>query len=74
MVKLGRRISARVGDLFNRSNRAKTESTTLRVDEHPPKIDEPPAIAPLENPTDGAKVVEAAKAAEIQAPVVAATA
>ena len=52
-AKVGRRLSARVGDLFKA--RAKTEVTPARVDEPPPKIDEPKInepkpVAPLENP------------------------
>jgi len=70
-VKVGRRLSARVGDLFKA--KAKTKVATLaKVDECPPKIDEPEPVAPLENPA-----TEAAPAAEVahtSAPVVAAAA
>jgi len=73
-TKVGRRLSARVGDFFK--SKQKTEITTpARVDEHPPKIDKPEAIAPLENPaTDAVKVEETAKPVEASAPVVTATA
>jgi hypothetical protein len=73
-LKISRRLSARVGDFFK--PKPKTEHTTpAKVDEHPPKIDKPEAIAPLENPaTEGAKVEEAAKPVEAAAPVVAAAA
>ena len=76
-LKIGRRLSARVGDFFR--PKAKTEITTpAKVDEHPPVIDEPKAIAPLENPatSEAAKVEESAKRVEAPAPVpvVAATA
>ena len=57
-AKVGRRLSARVGDLFKA--KAKTEVTPARVDEPPPKIDEPKIdepkinepkpVAPLANP------------------------
>lgn len=48
-AKVGRRLSSRVGDLFR--SKPKTElSTPAKVDEHPPVIDEPAPVAPLENP------------------------
>ena len=48
-AKVGRRLSARVGDFFK--PKPKTEvATPAKVDEHPPKIDEPSPVAPLENP------------------------
>jgi len=51
-AKVGRRLSARVGDLFKA--KSKTEvATPAKVDEHPPKIDEPEPVAPLENPATG---------------------
>jgi len=73
-VKIGRRLSARVGDLFR--SKPKTEvNTPAKVDELPPKIDKPVAMAPLENPaTEGPKVEETAKPVEVAAPVVAAAA
>jgi hypothetical protein len=47
-AKVGRRLSARVNDFFKPK---KTETTTpAKVDENPPKIDEPAPVAPLENP------------------------
>jgi hypothetical protein len=50
--KFSRRISLRVGDFFKKS---KSEvPTTAKVDEHPPKIDEPTPVAPLENPASEA--------------------
>lgn len=73
-MKVSRRLSARVGDFFR--PKPKTEVTTpAKVDEHPPKIEKPETIAPLENPVlEGAKVEEATKPVEVAAPVVAATA
>ena len=73
-LKISRRLSARVGDFFK--PKPKSEHTTpAKVDEHPPKIDKPETIAPLENPaTEGAKVEEPAKPVEAAAPVVAAAA
>jgi hypothetical protein len=47
-AKLGRRFSARFVGMFNKT---KVEvDTPAKVDEHPPKIDEPAPVAPLENP------------------------
>lgn len=76
-LKVGRRLSARVGDLFK--SKPKPEVTPpAKVDEHPPKIDEPEPVAPLENPAsdDVPKVEgeESAQPVEAAAPVVAATA
>ena len=73
-MKVSRRLSARVGDFFR--PKAKTEVTTpAKVDEHPPKIEKPETIAPLENPVlEGAKVEEVAVKSENAAPVVAAAA
>jgi hypothetical protein len=51
-VKVGRRLSSRVGELFKPK---KYETTTpAKVDENPPKIDEPAPVAPLENPASTA--------------------
>jgi len=73
-MKIGRRLSARVGDLF--SAKKKTEvQTPAKVDELPPKIEEPVRVAPLENPaSEAAKVEEPAKPVEVAAPVVTAAA
>jgi hypothetical protein len=73
-MKVSRRLSAKVGDFFK--SKPKTEVTTpAKVDEHPPKIDKPEAIAPLENiDTEAAKVEEPAKPVEASVPVVAAAA
>jgi len=82
-VKVGRRLSSRVGEFFKPK---KTEaSTPAKVDENPPKIDEPTPVAPLENPavpTPTAPVAEEAPTPAEEpkpevppaAPVVAATA
>jgi len=58
-AKVGRRLSARVTDLFR--PKAKDLSTPAKVDEHPPKIDEPAPVAPLENPASS-------EAAPVEAP------
>jgi hypothetical protein len=51
-VKVGRRLSSRVNELFKSK---KVESTAPpKVDENPPKIDEPAPVAPLENPATSA--------------------
>lgn len=47
--KVARRLSARVGDFFKQKPKQEV-STPAKVDEHPPKIDEPAPVAPLENP------------------------
>ena len=81
-VKVGRRLSSRVGDLFKPK---KIEAAApAKVDENPPKIDEPTPVAPLENPatTTTADAAEATPApaeepkveAPPAAPVVAAAA
>ena len=49
-----RRLSARVGDLFKKRHPEITASA--KVDERPPKIDEPTPVAPLENPASEALV------------------
>jgi len=48
-LKIGRRLSARVGDLF-KTTKSKEVNTPVKVDEAPPKIEEPTPVAPLENP------------------------
>ena len=83
-LKVGRRLSARVGDFFKSKPKAEV-ATPAKINENPPVIDEPTLVAPLENPAtteeatpvpvaaveEPAKPIEAAPAA---APVVAATA
>jgi hypothetical protein len=67
-VKVGRRLSSRVGDLFKTR---KVESTAPpKVDENPPKIDEPAPVAPLENPATAATgdAPEATSAAPAEEP------
>jgi len=79
-IKVGRRLSSRVGHFF-KPKQKEDVATPAKVDENPPKIDEPAPVAPLENPvenkteeavapTDESKSIEAAPAA----PVVAAAA
>jgi len=77
-AKVGRRLSSRVGDLFKTK---KMETTTpAKVDENPPKIDEPAPVAPLENPASTTAETAPAPAEEPKtevppaAPVVAAAA
>ena len=51
-AKVGRRLSARVGDLFK--GKVKTEvSPPAKVAENPPTIEEPTPVAPLEDPASG---------------------
>lgn len=72
--KVGRRLSARVGDMFKSKPKAEV-STPAKVDEHPPMIGVPEPVAPLENPaTPEAQTGEPAKPIEPAAPVVAAAA
>ena len=48
-LRAARRISVRVGELFE-GRRTKDVGTPAKVDEEPPKIEEPTPVAPLENP------------------------
>lgn len=65
-VKVGRRLSSRVGDLFKSK---KVESAVpSKVDENPPKIDEPTPVAPLENPATSATGEAASASAAAAAP------
>jgi len=43
-------LSARVGEFFK--SKPKEVSPPAKVDEAPPKIEEPTPVAPLENPAD----------------------
>jgi hypothetical protein len=74
-AKVGRRLSSRVGELFKPK---KTETATpAKVDENPPKIDEPAPVAPLEHPATEAApapVEEPKPEVPPAAPVVAAAA
>lgn len=76
-LKVGRRLSARVGDLFKSKPKSEVQAPA-KVDENPPMIDEPEPVAPLENPASEAvpeaKVEESVKPAEVTTPVIAATA
>ena len=47
-AKVSRRLSSRVTELF-KSKKAES-STSAKVDEHPPKIEEHAPVAPLEHP------------------------
>lgn len=62
---MGRRLSARVNDFFK--SRTREVSHPAKVDEAPPKLEEPAPVAPLENPaTDSAPAVEEPKKEEIK--------
>lgn len=50
--KVSRRLSARVTDFFKVRTKSETPATA-KVEENPPKIEEPAPVAPLENPADG---------------------
>lgn len=54
LAKVGRRVSARVTGFFKSAPKAKDEPTTPKVDENPPMIAEPTAVAPLEEPVPAA--------------------
>lgn len=72
-MKVSRRLSARVGDFFSKKPKAEVQ-TPAKVDEHPPMIDTPMPVAPLENPaSEATKVEEPPKPVEVT-PVVAAAA
>jgi len=74
-VKVGRRLSARVTDLF-KPKKAES-STSAKVDEHPPVIEEHSPVAPLEHPAVGdapAPAEEPKSEVHPAAPVVAAAA
>lgn len=83
-AKIGRRLSARVGEMFKAKH--KSDVTSPKTEEAPPKIDEPTPVAPLENPAAAGSSKEAATSAPAAdeenkteappaiAPVVAATA
>ena len=58
-IKLGRRLSSRVGEFFKTKPKAEV-AAPAKVDENPPKIDEPAPVAPLENPATEAPAAEAA--------------
>jgi hypothetical protein len=83
-AKVTRRLSARVGDLFKSKPKHDHEARSPKVDEEPPKLDEPTPAAPLENPAEDAtteaaaveetpktelKTEEAPKTEEVAAPV-----
>jgi len=72
-IKVGRRLSTRVADLFKAKPKSEVV-TPAKVDEHPPKIDEPVPVAPLENPATEAAEVKAQEPVEAAAPVITATA
>jgi hypothetical protein len=74
-AKVGRRVSARVSDLF-KPKKVET-STQAKVDDQPPKIEEHAPVEPLENPAAGeapALAEEPKSEVPPAAPVVAATA
>jgi hypothetical protein len=71
--KVGRRLSSRVTELWKFKSKSAPSTPPAKVEEHPPKIEEPTPVAPLENPaeteaavvsTDEAKPVEETKPAE----------
>lgn len=49
-AKMGRRLSARVGDLFKGKPKSTTDSTPTKATDAAPKLDKPEPVAPLENP------------------------
>ena len=72
-TKVGRRLSARVGELFK--SRAKHEVTPpAKVDEHPPKIDEPAPVGPLDIAAENAAAAAESKPEVPSQPVEAAPA
>lgn len=60
--KVGRRLSARVGDFFKPKHKEPAvPAKVVEAEDAPPKIEEPTPVAPLENPA--AEEGEAAPAA-----------
>lgn len=71
-TKVGRRLSARVGEFFKSNKPKDKEAAPTKVDENPPKIDEPAPVAPLENPAaDGETKAPAAEAKPTETPAAA---
>lgn len=64
-IKVGRRLSSRVGNFF-KPKRQEDVTTPAKVDENPPKIDEPEPVAPLENPVENKTEEVAAPAEEVR--------
>ena len=63
--KVGRRLSARVGDLFKPRHKEPAVPAKVPEVDAPPKIEEPAPVAPLENPAAEEPAAEApAPAAE----------
>ena len=61
--KVGRRLSARVGDFFKPKHKEPAvPAKVVEAEDAPPKIEEPTPVAPLENPAAEAEA-EAAPAA-----------
>lgn len=58
-----------MGDLFFRSKPKTESSTPAKVDEHPPVIDEPAPVAPLENPASSEPAPAEAAAPVVEEPV-----
>ena len=64
-TKVGRRLSARVGDLFKPRHKEPAVPAKVPEVDQPPKIEEPAPVAPLENPAAEEPAAEApAPAAE----------
>jgi hypothetical protein len=55
-AKVGRRLSARVGDFFK--TKPKEAATSPKVEEAPPKLEEPTPVEPLEHPATEAPAAE----------------
>jgi hypothetical protein len=64
--KASRRLSTRITGLFKSKAREEV-NTPAKVDENPPKIDEPAPVAPLENPVETSEAPAAAPAEEVRA-------
>lgn len=65
--KIGRRLSARVGDFFKPKHREPSVPAKVAEADAPPMIEEPAPVAPLENP---AAEAEAVPAPTTEAPVI----
>ena len=64
-LRVARRLSVRVGELFKGGK--KEVDTPAKVDEEPPKIEEPTPVAPLENPAADSTPANGKKPQETEA-------
>ena len=69
--KIGRRLSARVGDFFKPKHKEPAvPAKVAEAEDAPPKIEEPAPVAPLENPAAEAEAAPAPAEEATPAPAV----